>query len=94
MNCKSRYTIFLIECTKCKLQYVAKAETELSLKINNHREDVLKLSAIPADQHFAQRYNDFNTDAKFIIIEQRQNTKPLDKRLEPLRPKGLNNELN
>ena len=64
-----------MECTKCKLQYVGKAETELNLKINNHRKDVLKLNAIPADQPFAQRDHDFNTDAKFVIIEQLQKKK-------------------
>ena len=44
-----------MECTKCKLQYVGKAEMELNLRINNHRKDVLKLNALPADRHFAQR---------------------------------------
>ena len=47
VNCKSKYTIYLMECTKCKLQYVVKVETELNLRINNHRKDVLKLNAIP-----------------------------------------------
>ena len=69
MNCQSKYTIYLIECTKCKLQYVGKAETELNLRINNPRKDVLKLNAIPANRHFAKRYHDFNTDSKFTIIE-------------------------
>ena len=42
-------------CTKCKLKYVGKAETELNLRINSYRKDFLKLNAIPADRHFAQR---------------------------------------
>ena len=57
-----------MECAKCKLQYIGNAETELNLRINNHRKDVLKLNAIPADQHFAQRDHDFHTEAKFTII--------------------------
>ena len=64
-----------MECTKCKLQYVGKAETELNLRINNHHKDVLKLNAIPADRHFAQRDHNFNTDLKFTIIEKLQITK-------------------
>ena len=64
-----------MECTKYKLQYVGKAKTELNLRINNQRKDVLELNAIPADQYFAQRDHHFNTEAKFIIIEQLQNTK-------------------
>ena len=38
-----------MKCTKCKLQYVDKSETELNLRISNHRKDVLKLNAISAD---------------------------------------------
>ena len=49
MKCKSKYTIYLMKCTKCILQYDGKTETELNLRINNHRKDVLKLNAIPAD---------------------------------------------
>ena len=64
-----------MECTKCKLQCVGKAEAELNLRINNHRKDLLKLNAIPADRHSTQRDHDFNNDAKFNIIEQLQNTK-------------------
>ena len=75
VNCKSKYTIYLTECTKCKLQYVGKAETELNLRINNHRKDFLKLNAIPADQDFAQRDHNFNTDAKFAITEKLQKHK-------------------
>ena len=52
-HCKSKYTIYLMECTKCKLQYVGKAETELNLRIKNDCKDVRKLNAIPADQHFS-----------------------------------------
>ena len=70
---------------------------------------ILKLNAIPADRYFAQRDHDFNTDEKFTIIEELQHTK-LDKesitellkkrqnvwikKLETLRQKGLNHELN
>ena len=98
-----------MECTKCKLQHVGKAETELNLRINNHGKDVLKLNAIPTYRHSAQRDHDFNTDAKFTITEKLQNTKLIKesitellkkaenfsiKKLETLRPKGPNHELN
>ena len=68
-KCKGKYTICLMKYTKCKLQYVGKAETELNLRINNHRKNVLKLNAISTDRHFAQNDHDFNTDAKFTITE-------------------------
>ena len=38
-----------MECTKCKSQYVGKAETELKLRKTNHRKNVLNLNAILAD---------------------------------------------
>ena len=40
LNCKSKYVIYLLECTKCKIQYVGKAETEFNIRLNNHRKDV------------------------------------------------------
>ena len=70
---------------------------------------ILKLNAFLADRHFAQRDHDFNTDGKFTIIEELQHTKlgkesitellkkrqnVWIKKLETLRQKGLNHELN
>ena len=64
-----------MECTKCKWQYVGKAKVELNLRINNHRKDFLKLNTIRVDRHFLQSDHDFNTDSKFTVIQQLQNTK-------------------
>ena len=98
-----------MKCTKCKLQYVGKGKTELNLRINNDCKYILKLNEIPADRYFARRNHGFNTDIKFTIIEQLQNTKLSKesitellkkrenvwiKKLETIRPKGLNRELN
>ena len=52
LNCKSKYVIYLLECTKCKTQYIGKAETEFNIRLNNHRKDVWKPDAIPASHHF------------------------------------------
>ena len=49
--------------------------SELSLRINNHRKNFLKVNGIPADRHLAQGDHDFNTDSKFTIIEKLKNTK-------------------
>ena len=40
LNCKSKYVIYLLECTKCKMQYVGKAETEFNIRLNNHQKVV------------------------------------------------------
>jgi len=109
VNCKSRNVIYLMECIKCKIQYVGKAETPLNLRINNHRKDVANPNAIPVCKHFAQPAHKFNDHAKFTIIEQLKDqdisketiTTRLKERenfwiktLETLTPKGLNQELN
>ena len=109
LNCKSKYVIYLLECTKCKIQYVEKAETEFNSRLNNHWKDVWKPDAIPASRHFSGKNHNFNTHAKFILIEQIRHvdidTEKIKERLkqrdnfwiltlETLAPKGLNQELN
>ena len=68
LNFKNKYVIYLLECTKCKIQYVGKAETEFNIRLNNHRKDVWKPDAIPASHHFSGKNHNFNTHAKFILI--------------------------
>ena len=109
LNCKSKYAIYLLECTKCKIQYVGKSETEFNIRLNNHRKDEWKPDAIPASRHFSSKNHNFNTHAKFILIEQIRHieidTEKIKERLkqrenfwiltlETLTPKGLNQELN
>ena len=108
LNCKGKYVIYLLECTKCKIQYVGKTETEFNIRLNNHRKDVWKPDAIPASRNFSDKSHDFNTHAKFILIEQirhinidkEKNKERLKQRqnfwiitVETLTPKGLNQEL-
>ena len=45
LNCKSKYIIHLLECTKCKIQYGGKAETEFNIRLNNHRKGLWKPDA-------------------------------------------------
>ena len=109
LSCKSKYVIYLLECTKCKIKYVEKAKTEFPIRLNNHRKDVWKPDAIPASRHFPGKSHNFNTHAKFILIEQiphididkERNNERLKQRenfwiltLETLTSKGLNQELN
>ena len=47
-NCKSDFVIYLLEYKKCHMQYVGKAETDFSLRLNNHRKNAYKLDFIPA----------------------------------------------
>ena len=77
VNWKSKCTIHLMESWRpwWNVLNVRLAETELKLRIKDHRIDVLKLNTIPAFRHVAQRDHDFDTDAKFTTIEQLQNAK-------------------
>ena len=40
LNIENKYVIYLLEYTKCKIQYVRKAETEFNFRLNNHRKDL------------------------------------------------------
>ena len=110
LNCKSKFIIYLMECASCRVQYVGKAETAFSIRLNNHRKDVNNRKSIPADLHFRKPGQSFNLHAKFILIEELSNIHTTDKdtlkfrlkcredfriqKLYMLTPKGLNQELN
>ena len=101
INCKSSYIIYLIECSKCKIQF--------TVKLNDRRKDFTRKNSIPASNHFNFEGEVFNRHVKFIIIEQ-LNQIDLDKlmlwkwlkvrgnfwsqMLGALHPKDLNRELN
>ena len=108
-NLKSKYVIYFLECTKFKIQYVGKAETEFNTRLNNDRKDIWKPDAIPASRHFSGKNHNFNTRAKFILIKLIRHvdidTKKIKDRLkhkenfwiltlETLTSKGLNQGLN
>ena len=79
------------------------------LRLNNYRKDVWKPDAIPESRHFSDKNHNFNTRAKFTLIEQichididkEKNKGRLKQKknfwiltLETLMPKSLNQELN
>ena len=71
-NCRSKYIIYLLQCTICHIQYVGKSETAFNIRLNNHRNNARnpKDDTIPACKHFHGNGHDFNKHAKFTIIEQ------------------------
>ena len=68
LYCESEYTIHLIECILCKIQYVGKAGTAFNLRLNNHRKDTKSPDSILACKHFQEQGPNSNKYAKFIII--------------------------
>ena len=92
-----------------KYNTLEKQKTEFNIRLNNHQKDVCKPDAIPASRHFSCKKHNFNTHAKFILIEQirhvdidTEKIKEMVKQrenfwvltLETLTPKGLNQKLN
>ena len=75
-NCKSSNVIYLMECKKCKIQYVGKTRNSFNTRLNDHRSNAYNPTedSIPACLHFHNNTHDFNRDAKFTIIEQLKNT--------------------
>ena len=59
----------MLECTKCKIQYVGNAETEFNIKINNYQKDIWKPDTILASDYFSDKNHNFNTHTKFILID-------------------------
>ena len=53
------------------MQYVRKAETEFNIRLNNHLKNVWNTDAIRARRHFSGKIHNFNTHAKFILIDHR-----------------------
>ena len=58
LNRKSKYVIFFLECTKCKVKYVGKAETEFDIRLNNHQKDVI-FQAKTSPQHTCKIHTDW-----------------------------------
>ena len=104
-NRQTEYTIYLMECTICNLQYVGKNGTSFYIRFNNHRKDIKDPKVILADKHFQKNSCRFNKHIRFTMIDRLANTN-LDKeiltecliqrenfsiqKLDTLYPKGLN----
>ena len=71
---KSGYVNYYMECTLYNKQYEGKAETTFNIRLNNHRKDTKKPTAILACRRFQQLGHNFNSHAKFIIVDKLVNT--------------------
>ena len=97
-----------MECTLCNKQYVGKTETAFNIRLNIHRKDTKDPNAMLACRHFQQQGHNFNSHAKYIIIDKLANASSSKdilrerlmqrenfwiKKLKTLVPLGLNQEL-
>ena len=56
-----------------KVSKISPAETPFNIHLNNHQSEVSDTNVILACRRFAQSNHDFNTDAKFTLIERIKN---------------------
>ena len=109
MNCRMTWLIYLLTCRKCSIQYTGKTEWPFNQRLNKYRFDELMSDAQEVGRHFSQPAHDFDTDAKFTLIEKlrnlegdketkRKRIKTIEnfwiKELKTLHPDGLNEYLN
>ena len=69
-HCRTKNIVYLIECQRCKEQYVGETENPLHLRMNGHRSDYFrKLS----NEHVAEHFNTIGhsfEDLMVMAIEQ------------------------
>ena len=69
-NCRTKNIIYLIECRKCKKQYIGATKNPLQLQMNGHRSDYYqKLSNKSVMEPFNTTGHSFE-DLTVIVIEQ------------------------
>ena len=52
-NCQYRNVVYVIECTKCSIQYVGETENTLRVHLTSHRSDIRhKCTEKPVARHF------------------------------------------
>ena len=54
-TCKTNNLVYLIQCSKCGLQYVGETENRLHIIMNDHRSDInIRMTDKPVAAHFNQ----------------------------------------
>ena len=68
-TCKTANIVYLIECSRCKTQYVGETGNALHLRTNGHRSDFnCKSPDKPVAAHFNTQGHSFD-DMKVMVIE-------------------------
>ena len=69
-TCKSSHVVYVIQCSRCKLQYVGETEQALHERMNSHRSDIrlAKTKEKPVAAHFCSRECKIN-DLTVAVID-------------------------
>jgi len=99
MCCDSHNIIYLINCTKCRKQYVGQTSRKLKMRLNEHRSDIKLNKNTTISIHFNSPLHTIN-NLTITPIEQLANNDPSEllsreqfwmNTLQTKYPKGLNN---
>ena len=67
-NCKTANVVYVIECTKCKKQYVGETENALHIRMNGHRSDIEhRRLEKPVANHFNSEGHSLKNLSIFVI---------------------------
>ena len=68
LNCKSKNLIYLIECKKCRKQYIGETKRHLHQRFGEHRRSILNFGTTSVSEHFKQADHSIN-DVRLIPLE-------------------------
>ena len=102
-DCTSQNVIYLIECKRCKMQYVGQTNQQVSKRMNSHRFDIKNYDSQGYASNVASHFNldsHSMTDFSFLSIDVVSNemTRLCKEtywihKLDTLHPKGMNSKL-
>ena len=78
-TCKTKSVVYLIECSKCGIQYVGRTKNPLQKRFTSHRSDIKNKKQTSVAEHFNLPGHSIE-DLTIMIIDQEDNVKKLRKR--------------
>lgn len=102
-DCTSQNVIYLIECKRCKMQYIGQTNQQVSKRMNSHRFDINTYDGQSYATNVSLHFNSDShslTDFRFLPIDVVKNE--MDRlcketywihKLDTLHPKGMNSKL-
>ena len=102
-TCKTKNTIYMIECRKCHKQYVGETQNPLHIRLNGHRNAIMhRRTEKPVVAHFNSSGHSLN-DLRIMVLEvmrsqdehrylrkKRESYWIKQKQLKSLHPEGMN----
>ena len=77
MTCNTNNIIYMVQCTKCNLQYIGETKRRLKDRFNEHRLAVDKPNTICKPTTVSEHFLTANHSASYTLLEFRNST-PLE----------------